>query len=95
MLRKSTKPKPTPGHKCQGANFGVRVSCQCGWRSATWYGQGARSNAYGEWQGHVAQHAKRRADDFLCVVCGGKIEGLDFHFVAERMVHNRCDGERV
>jgi hypothetical protein len=57
-VRKSTKPKPMPGHKCRGASFGVRVSCECGWVSGTWYGQGARSNAYGEWQGHVAQHAK-------------------------------------
>jgi len=39
-------------HKCT-IQYGASVSCACGWRSATWFGKGARANAYAEWRSHL------------------------------------------
>lgn len=50
--------KAVAGHKCLGAVLGVETRCECGWRSCTWYGKGARSNAYGEWRMHVDSHQR-------------------------------------
>lgn len=55
---KAPKTKPVAGHKCAGATLGVRVACECGWSTGYWCGPGARKEAYAEWRGHVAQHAK-------------------------------------
>jgi len=47
------KPKPTPGHKFAGYNYGVSTRCECGWTSVVFFGQGARSQAAGEWRRHI------------------------------------------
>lgn len=44
--------RPTPGHKLAGVSYGCSVRCECGWTSSTWYSEGARRNAYGEWHWH-------------------------------------------
>lgn len=56
--QKTEKTKPVPGHKCGGALVGFEVKCECGWRSVTHYGKGARGQAYAEWHWHVDQHKK-------------------------------------
>ena len=50
--------KPTPGHRLTHWSFGVAVTCECGWRSCTHYGKGARGQAAGEWQQHIANHKR-------------------------------------
>ncbi|MBM3564264.1 MAG: hypothetical protein FJX48_14275 [Alphaproteobacteria bacterium] len=44
--------KPIPNHKLASVSYGVTVACECGWRSSTWYGKGARSSAFAEFNGH-------------------------------------------
>ena len=46
------KSKPMPGHKLAGYSYGVAVRCECGWRSSTWYGVGAKQQALAEWRDH-------------------------------------------
>ena len=46
------KEKPLKGHKLASFSFGVSVSCECGWRSGTWFGKGGRGSALGEWYSH-------------------------------------------
>lgn len=48
----SPKAKPLKGHKLANYSFGVAVNCECGWRSGTWFGKGARGSALGEWHSH-------------------------------------------
>lgn len=55
---RTTRAKPVSGHKRASVSHGIRVNCECGWHSGTWYGKGASSNAHGEWRWHVEQHAK-------------------------------------
>lgn len=43
--------KTNPAHKAS-FSYGVTANCSCGWRGATWFGQGAKSNAAGEWHSH-------------------------------------------
>lgn len=52
------KDKPMPGRRLKGYTFGVAVTCECGWRSSTFFGQGARGNALGEWRWHKDQCAR-------------------------------------
>ena len=55
------KKKPMKGHKLASYSYGVAVNCECGWRSATWYGKGARGNALGEWEWHKRDCQKKVA----------------------------------
>jgi len=48
----AAREKPMPGHKLAGTSFGVSVRCECGWRSGTWFGKGARGQALTEWRMH-------------------------------------------
>lgn len=44
--------RPTdPNHKAT-FSYGVACTCSCGWRSATWFGKGAKASAAGEWHSH-------------------------------------------
>ncbi len=43
------------GHKLGQTNFGVGVYCECGWRSMTHFGKGARQQALIEWRSHQAK----------------------------------------
>lgn len=52
---KEKKAPPVAGHKCRGALMWVSVSCECGWGSTQFRGEGARASAYGEWRKHVAK----------------------------------------
>lgn len=47
-----SRQKPVPGHKLASYSYGVSVRCECGWRSATAYGKGARSEAAKLWRSH-------------------------------------------
>ncbi len=47
------KRKAVEGHKCRGVAMWITVSCQCGWRSDDFRGDGARANAYEQWRRHV------------------------------------------
>ena len=44
--------KPMPGHKLASTSIGVSVRCECGWRSETVYGRGARQDALKQWRNH-------------------------------------------
>lgn len=44
-----------PGHKFQA---GVTPTCQCGWKGATFFGKGARTQATCDWQSHVSRHVE-------------------------------------
>ncbi len=44
--------KPVPGHKPR-INYGVEITCGCGWHSTMWFSKGARENAYSQWRWHV------------------------------------------
>lgn len=59
MDSKRKAPK-VAGHKRANVSYGVSVTCECGWGSATHYGKGASGQAHAEWRGHVekAAHAK-------------------------------------
>jgi hypothetical protein len=60
-MAKTISPK---GHKLAGYSYGVETRCECGWHSVTWYGQGARRNALGEWRQHQESvHRKAEAAD--------------------------------
>lgn len=48
-------PGPTPGHKF--GKFSVSTHCECGWKSAGYFGKGARSGAMDEWRGHKVRCA--------------------------------------
>jgi hypothetical protein len=43
--------KTNPDHKAS-FSYGVTARCSCGWSGATWFGEGAKSNAAGEWHWH-------------------------------------------
>lgn len=51
------KRQPVEGHKCKGARMWFSVSCECGWHSVMFHGEGARAQAYSEWRNHVAKCA--------------------------------------
>lgn len=44
--------KTNPNHKMKSVLYGCAARCSCGWHGVTWFGQGARSNAVGEWHYH-------------------------------------------
>ena len=46
--------KHTSGHK--RGSVGISLGCECGWRSATWFGKGALKGANAEWQTHIENH---------------------------------------
>ena len=48
--------KPLDGHKISQVSYGVSVTCECGWRSDTHYGNGARASADNEWRSHKTTH---------------------------------------
>lgn len=52
------KIKPMAGHKRDSVSFGVGVTCECGWRSNTYFGKGAAAEAHGEWHMHVDAHRR-------------------------------------
>lgn len=52
--------KPLAGHKRERVSYGVDVTCECGWRSGTYFGKGASSFAHQEWRMHIDAH--RRAN---------------------------------
>jgi hypothetical protein len=54
------KARKIPGHKRASVSYGVSVTCECGWRSATFYGKGANREAHTDWRIHVdrASHGK-------------------------------------
>lgn len=85
-MRARTKLPVTPGHKCAGALLGVCVQCECGWSSATWYGKGSRSSAYGEWRGHVEKCTTPKKASY---------EGADLEVEAERRALDRLRTEHV
>lgn len=49
--------KTNPDHRFR---LGYAGTCSCGWVGATWMGEGARSNAAGEWHGHRERCEKER-----------------------------------
>lgn len=49
ILQKLKTPK---GHKCH-ILYGAATRCECGWESSVWFGKGARSTAYAEWNHHI------------------------------------------
>jgi len=51
-----TASKPVKNHKLGSVSYGVRVSCECGWSSSTWYCKGARTQAFAEFNGHKERH---------------------------------------
>lgn len=65
LLTQERAPKPVEplkGHKCLGARRAVEVSCECGWVSLPFSGEGARAEAYADWRAHVkAKHEKSPA----------------------------------
>lgn len=54
--------KTVAGHRFGGMNFGVSASCECGWRSAMWFGKGARTAACDEWNEHI-RYCLREAEN--------------------------------
>lgn len=60
MQKTSTRKKPTPGHKFKGAQIGAVARCECGWSSATYFGQGCRSASIAEWHDHVRRCTAER-----------------------------------
>lgn len=51
MTYKQPKHKTNPNHKAS-FSFGVAARCSCGWCGPTWFGEGAKSNAAGDWHEH-------------------------------------------
>ncbi len=58
----ANRSKPTPNHKFGGVSIGAQTSCECGWRSAVWFGKGAQHNARTEWHIHIDNHKREQGN---------------------------------
>lgn len=55
----SKEGRKVKGHKRAKVNRGVEVVCECGWRSAMWFGKGAMTQAHGEYHMHLDSHDRK------------------------------------